>query len=95
MLTGRGLISIRGGPISARFIVGLSDAAGRIVIDKTGLTGNYDIALKWTLTIAIERSNAPPDLFTAIEEQLGLKLVPTKAPVDVVIVDHVERPLQN
>ncbi len=96
MLTGRGLISIRGGPIGARFIVGLSDAAGRIVIDKTGLTGNYDIALKWTpYGLQTSDPNAPPDLFTALEEQQGLKLVSTKAPVDVLVVDHVERPTEN
>lgn len=96
MNTNRGLISIRGGPIGARFIVGLSNFVGRIVVDKTGLTGYYDIDLKWTPDESpTSDPNAPPDLFTALEEQLGLKLVSTKAPVDVLVIDHVERPSEN
>ena len=90
------LISVRGGPIGARFTVGLSNFVGRIVIDRTGLTGYYDITLKWTPDgSATSDPSAPPDLFTALEEQLGLKLVATKAPVDVLVVDHVERPSEN
>ncbi len=96
MMTRWGEITIRGGPIGARFIVGLSNFTGRTVIDKTGLTGNYDIALKWTPDGSQTTDpNAPPDLFTALEEQLGLKLVPTKAPVDVLVVDRIERPSAN
>jgi uncharacterized protein (TIGR03435 family) len=96
MYTNRGLISVRGGPIGARFIVGLSNFVGRIVVDRTGLTGYYDITLKWTPDGSpTSDPNAPPDLFTALEEQLGLKLVATKAPVDVLVVDHVERPTAN
>lgn len=96
MSTNWGLISIRGGPIGARFIVGLSNFVGRTVIDRTGLTGYYDITLKWTPDRTQSSDpNAPPDLFTALEEQLGLKLVSTKAPVDVLVVDHVEWPTEN
>jgi uncharacterized protein (TIGR03435 family) len=96
MTTGTGFIRAPRGPIGARFIVGLSDATGRIVVDKTGLTGYYDITLKWTPDGShTSDPNAPPDLFTALEEQLGLKLVATKAPVDVIVVDHVERPTEN
>jgi uncharacterized protein (TIGR03435 family) len=96
MFTNRGLISIRGGPIGARFIVGLSNFVGRIVVDRTGLTGYYDITLKWTPDGSqTSDPNAPPDLFTALEEQLGLKLVATRAPVDVLVIDHVERPTEN
>ncbi len=96
MLLDRGSISIRAGPIGTRFIVGLSNAAGRIAVDETGLTGYYDITLKWTPDRTQSSDpNAPPDLFTALEEQLGLKLVSTKAPVDVLVVDHVEWPTEN
>lgn len=96
MYTNRGLIHISRGPIGSRFIVGLSGELGRIVVDRTGLTGYYDIDLKWTPDGSQSSDpNAPPDLFTALEEQLGLKLVPTKAPVDVIVVDHVERPSEN
>jgi uncharacterized protein (TIGR03435 family) len=95
MSTNWGLISVRGGPIGARFIVGLSNFVGRVVIDKTGLTGYYDITLKWTPD-EDQTAGAPgPSIFTALEEQLGLKLVATKAPVDVIVVDHVERPTEN
>jgi len=96
MFTNRGLISIPRGPIGARFIVGLSNFVGRIVVDRTGLTGYYDITLKWTPEGSqTSDPNASPDLFTALEEQLGLKLVATKAPVDVIVVDHVEWPSEN
>jgi uncharacterized protein (TIGR03435 family) len=95
MMTNRGLISIHHGPIGARFIVGLANAAGRIVIDKTGLTGWYDIDLKWTTDEDLAAGVSGPSVFTALEEQLGLKLVSTKAPVDVLVVDHIERPSAN
>jgi uncharacterized protein (TIGR03435 family) len=73
----------------------LSDATGRIVIDKTGLTGYYDVDLKWTPDEDLANGGSGPSLFTALEEQLGLKLVSKKAPVDVVVVDHIERPSEN
>ncbi len=95
MNTNRGLIHVPRGPIGARFIVGLSNATGRIVVDKTGLTGYYDIELKWTPDEDLAAGVSGPTLFTALEEQLGLKLVSNKAPVDVLVVDHVERPSEN
>ncbi len=96
MGTNRGFIGVRASRIGGRFLEGLSDAAGRIVIDRTSLTGNYDITLRWTPDGSqTSDPDAPPDLFTALQEQLGLKLVQTKAPVDVLVVDHVERPSEN
>ena len=71
----------------------LSDEAGRKVIDKTGLTGHADITLKWSDDVA--QTQGGPDvisIFTAVEEQLGLKLQPSKGPVDTLVVDHVEMP---
>jgi uncharacterized protein (TIGR03435 family) len=44
---------------------------------------------------ATESADAPPDLFTAIQQQLGLKLESTKAPVDVLVIDHIQRPSPN
>jgi uncharacterized protein (TIGR03435 family) len=73
-------------------IFGMSDAVGRVVIDKTGLTGEYEIDLAWT------PDNEPefgPSIFTALQEQLGLKLEPAKAPIDVVVIDHIERPMAD
>jgi uncharacterized protein (TIGR03435 family) len=67
----------------------------RIVIDKTKLTGDYAFILKWAPD-DISNPNADlPGLFTAIQEQLGLKLIPTKAPVPTLIIDHVEQPSSN
>jgi bla regulator protein BlaR1 len=62
---------------------------GRIVLDKTGLTGDYD----FTLRLAPEAGQAA--ILTAVEEQLGLKLEPQKAPTEVLVIDHAEKPLQN
>jgi uncharacterized protein (TIGR03435 family) len=67
----------------------------RPVVDQTGLAGKYDLSLKWTPVDAPPATDAPPDLYTAIQEQLGLKLVATKALDEVFVIDHVERPSQN
>jgi bla regulator protein blaR1 len=65
---------------------------GRMVLDQTGLTGKYDFTLK--SATGLDATDGP-SLFTAMEEQLGLKLVSMKAPVEVIVVDHVERPDAN
>jgi bla regulator protein BlaR1 len=65
---------------------------GRTILNQTGLTDLYDITLTWSERP--ELGNAP-DLSTAIQQQLGLRLVPTKAPVEVVVIDHIERPSDN
>lgn len=69
----------------------------RPVVDQTGLIRRYDFQLKWTQdeTAAPTDGSAPPGIFTAIQEQIGLKLEPTKAPADVMLVDKVERPGAN
>jgi bla regulator protein BlaR1 len=68
----------------------------RLVADQTGLKGTYDFTLKWAPDLAGQESGADaPSLFTAIQEQLGLKLVPSKAPVEVIVIDHIERPSEN
>jgi uncharacterized protein (TIGR03435 family) len=67
----------------------------RIVVDKTGLAGDYDVDLKWTREEQQAQPDAAPTIFTAIEEQLGLKLVPAKSPVDVIVIDHIDRPTEN
>jgi uncharacterized protein (TIGR03435 family) len=70
---------------------------GRPAVDQTGLAGRYDFQLKWTAdeSKAPADGSAPPGMFTAIQEQLGLKLEPAKAPVEVLVVDAVERPSAN
>jgi uncharacterized protein (TIGR03435 family) len=62
---------------------------GRLVINQTGLKGAYDFTVKG------EPGPDPPSFFTLIEEQLGLKLIPTKAPTEVIVIDHIEKPTEN
>ena len=89
----------------------LASQLGRTVIDKTGLEGDYDFTLQWTPDDRLpppaqdsaqlgtpqssETASNRPGLFTAIQEQLGLKLQSTKGPVEIIVVDHVERASQN
>jgi uncharacterized protein (TIGR03435 family) len=73
----------------------LSGGTGsRTVLDQTGLKGKYDFTLKWRANsgVAGQEPSDEPALFTAIQEQLGLKLVPTKGPVEVIVIDHIEKP---
>jgi uncharacterized protein (TIGR03435 family) len=70
----------------------------RVVIDKTGLAGNYDYALNWkpeTTAAADAPDNALPSLLTAIQEQLGLRLEPATGPINTLIIDHIEKPSSN
>jgi uncharacterized protein (TIGR03435 family) len=68
----------------------------RPLIDQTGLTGKYDFSLNYTFDqMRVTDPNAPPGMFTAIQEQLGLKLQPVKAPVDVLVIDSVQKPSEN
>jgi uncharacterized protein (TIGR03435 family) len=71
------------------------DGVSRIVIDKTGLAGNYDFSLRWTPDDAPQTDALGPDLFTALKEQLGLELQSQKAMVDVLVIDHIEPPSAN
>jgi uncharacterized protein (TIGR03435 family) len=92
----------------ARLTQSLADRLHRGVVDKTGLTGKYDIDLKWSAdetefaegkwTIDSDEpapDPAGPSLFAAIQEQLGLKLVPNKGQTQVLIIDHLESPSAN
>jgi len=80
----------------ADFAMGMQFFMDRPVVDQTGLTGRYDFRLRYTYDEVRETDpNAPPGMFTAIQEQLGLKLQPVKAPVDVFVIEHVERPSEN
>jgi uncharacterized protein (TIGR03435 family) len=77
------------------------------VQDTTKIAGTFDFSLKWTpdesqfinsgihVPPPTDNPNAPPGLFTAIQEQLGLKLEPQKIPSEVFVIDHVERPSEN
>jgi uncharacterized protein (TIGR03435 family) len=87
---------IVGQPASiARLAQRLSYMSGidRPVVDKTGLTGKYDFTLDWSSSD--EPSSTAPSIFTALQEQLGLKLESAKGPVAVLVIDHIERPSEN
>ncbi len=81
----------------ARSLAAEPEIAGRPVVDKTGLTSGYDFILRWTPDgPALPDPNAQwPSLFTAINEQLGLKLTPEEQPIDIIVVDSVEMPSEN
>lgn len=78
------------------FIAGAT--GGRPVVNRTGLEGAYDFRLTWAsdrLTPEILPDQDAPTFFTAVQEQLGLRLVPSKVPVEVIVIDHIEKPSQN
>ena len=97
-MTGMGHVSGRAvtTPMIAQFLEG---SVGRNVLDRTGLRGTFDLDLQWTPdqpqrpgAEARTGDAAGVSIFTAVREQLGLKLESTKAPVDVLVVDHAEKP---
>ncbi len=102
----------------------LAQPLGRMVVDKTGLKGNYSFTLKWTPDVSRGQmfggpgpgaagpggnaqstpgmppapgssDSSGPSIFTAVQQQLGLKLKPEKGPVEVLVIDHVEPPTPN
>ncbi len=84
----------------SRSLAGESEINGRPVLDKTGLTGHYDFTLRWSPdplpgAAPSDPGGQWPSLFTALEEQLGLKLTPEKAQVEIIVVDSAEKPSEN
>ena len=77
-----------------QLVTQLSGTLGQPVLDKTGLTGEYDYELEWAPENAAAEVDAP-GIFTALQEQLGLKLESQKAPVEVLAIDHAEKPSEN
>jgi uncharacterized protein (TIGR03435 family) len=73
----------------------LSRPAGKVVVNHTGLTGRYDVKLEWSPDDGSAPDSDAPGFFKAVQEQLGLKLVPAKEPLDVLVLDHVEQPSAN
>src|SRR5262245_47531495 len=92
----------------ANFVPWLSQTLGRTIVDKTGLTGFFDLTLRWAPDSVqpAEPFGASPDtpppadpagpsIFTALQEQLGLRLESSKGPVQVIVIDSVEAPSEN
>jgi uncharacterized protein (TIGR03435 family) len=117
MFMGMGELTAQGLPL-APLVRELSLQLGRTVIDKTGLTGEYDFSLKWTSDVTVgafgerlssrgtegsqpgtggtsEPETSGPSIFTAIQDQLGLKLESQKGPVAILVIDRVEKPSAN
>lgn len=86
-----------GGITMATFAGMLDYVAGRVVVDRTGLPGRYEFTLRFAppgQVVTAGRDDAP-DFFSAIRDQLGLRLEATRAPVDTLVIDYVERPSDN
>ena len=89
--TGQPVAGIRG--VLAQFV-------DRLIVDRTGLKDTYEFELRWTpdaTTVGLPAPTDPnaPSLFTALEEQLGLRLEPARAQVEVMVIDRFERPAEN
>jgi bla regulator protein blaR1 len=92
-----------GGTSMAALARNLSGGAGRIVVDRTGLKGGFDFELEFAPDAVPAPGGTPPaapdsnrpSMFTALDEQLGLKLQPDRGPVEVLVIDRVERPTEN
>ena len=89
---------------TTQFAIMLSQQLHQTVVDRTGLTGSYDLSLQWTPDNlppppSGAEASAPdpggPSIFTAVQEQLGLKLDSTRGPVKTLVIDHIERPSEN
>jgi uncharacterized protein (TIGR03435 family) len=108
MMMNRGELNGEGVPLE--FLAStLSSQLGRPVIDRTGLKGHYDFKLQWTPDPGQSMGGPPPpgveappppdpngpSIFTAIQEQLGLRLESQKGPVDLIVIDRVEKPSEN
>jgi uncharacterized protein (TIGR03435 family) len=106
MRIGPGQMVIGGTPMS-QFVTVLSNFVQRVVIDRTQLAGTFDLRLRWTpdrIPQGPPQPGAPPlppvdpdgpSLFAALQEQLGLRLESTRAPLEVLVIDRVERPMPD
>ena len=106
-LRGLGAITVHDASMSDFAAMMQETVMDRPVIDQTGLAGRYDFTLNWTpddsqfggmaakLPPPADNASPPPNLYTAIQEQIGLKLDATKAPTDVMVIDHVQKPSEN
>ena len=102
---GLGALSAKAIPMT-QLATNLAPFVHRFTVDKTGLTGGFDVELTWTPDQApsnvagdalpeVAPSSSGPSIFAALQEQLGLKLVSERGPVDVLVVDHLEEPSEN
>jgi uncharacterized protein (TIGR03435 family) len=92
---GMNTLTLGGGEVS-RLAKELREFVRTPVSDATGLTGTFDIDLSWDAApLSADTAETRPSLANALEDQLGLKLQPTKAIVEVLVIDRIERPTPN
>jgi uncharacterized protein (TIGR03435 family) len=91
----RGAATIMGSGTMTQLARMMTRPAGRPVVDKTGLSGRYNYILNFTplsdQTAEGSSESGPPDLFTAVQQQLGLKFESKKDPIEILVIDHAER----
>jgi uncharacterized protein (TIGR03435 family) len=95
--TGKGRLEAYG-VVMSRLAAALSDATGRTVVDRTGFTGIFDGHLEFSpeeVTSGPAPDSSGPSIFTAVQEQLGLKLESAKGQVEILVIDHAEKPSEN
>ena len=90
----RAMSTVASGASLARLADSLAGRAGRTIIDRTGLTGLFDYTLRYAFD-AQQAGGDAPSIFTAVQEQLGLRLQPSTAPLPVLVIDRIERPTEN
>jgi uncharacterized protein (TIGR03435 family) len=94
---GKGTSALTGRGVSMSQLANtLSESLDAFVVDRTGMTGKYYFSFKFiSLNGAVDDSDGPASLFTALQDEIGLKLEKQKGPVEFLVVDHVEKPSEN
>lgn len=95
--------TVAGGKVfMGQFAEALSEVVGRVVVDRTGYTGTFDVRLEFApegtsgLTADGSNDSSRPAIFTALKEQLGLRLESQRGPAQILVIDHVENtPTKN
>jgi len=95
-------VEIKGNGISPGQLIVLlqqqPEVGNRMIVDHTGLKGHYEVLLTWaregssTADAGLTAASVAPSFFTALKEELGLQLVETKGPVEVIVIDHIKKP---
>jgi uncharacterized protein (TIGR03435 family) len=85
------------GSTMTQLIGWFSNANGvdRPILDQTGLTGRYDFTLEWSNPLLSAQDSTAPSIFTAMSEQLGLKLEPRRVPLEILVIDRAQIPSEN
>ena len=95
MIFGQGHLASNGMTMTQLAEMGLARSVQRPVIDRTGLTGGFEWTLEWAPDDSPAANADRPSLMTALVEQLGLKLESARGPMEILVIDHVERPIPD